>query len=157
MTTARPMAQARAATRGMDVFDIVTTAAVPPRPTIAPSERSKSFMTRTTVRPNAGMASGAICRSIVMALSRVGNNSGRRTENRAMVAARAMSTPLRRITVSAPGAGPVRAGFGSGSATAVAVCGCCSLRTSVMAVLCCSVRRFWGVAVKRRTGPSTSR
>ncbi len=60
--------------------DIITTAVVPPSPIMAPSDRSKSPMTSTTVSPKAAIVWGAICRSIVSRLVTLKKVSGRARE-----------------------------------------------------------------------------
>ena len=72
---------------------ISATAAPPPRPTIAPNDRSKSCITRTTVRPAAideRRRGGVEDRLGVLP---VGNVSGRARLKARIITTNAMSTP----------------------------------------------------------------
>src|SRR3954451_7348437 len=72
---------------------ISATAAPAARPIIAPNERSKSCITRTTVTPPAITNIGAAAVRIDLAFSHVGNDSGRARLNTTIITPKATRTP----------------------------------------------------------------
>ena len=78
---------------GQPLVTMSATAAPPASPIMPPNERSKSCMTRTTVRPTAMISDGAASVRIDSALRQVGKASGRARLNASTLRANAPRSP----------------------------------------------------------------